>query len=76
MEARAGRAPGVRNSGRIAPTAKGLRLNDGRARLFDPPARIEGADWAAPEDEPLRLIVPSGLEGAKGRPFEAAITTA
>ncbi|MXQ06392.1 LysR family transcriptional regulator [Alphaproteobacteria bacterium GH1-50] len=61
LEARVGRALFVRSSGRIEPTAEALRLNERLDPIFETLAEIEGADWAAPEDEPLRLIVPPTL---------------
>jgi DNA-binding transcriptional LysR family regulator len=61
LEARVGRALFVRKSGRIEPTAEALRLNDKLDPIFDTLAQIEGADWAGPVDEPLRLIVPPTL---------------
>lgn len=61
LEARVGRSLFIRKSGRIEPTAEALRLNDKLDPIFETLADIEGAEWAAPEDEPLRLIVPPTL---------------
>jgi DNA-binding transcriptional LysR family regulator len=61
LEARVGRSLFVRKSGRIEPTAEALRLNAKLDPIFETLAQIEGADWASPEDEPLRLIVPPTL---------------
>ncbi len=61
LEARVGRPLFVRASGRIEPTAEALRLNASLDPIFETLAKIEGAEWAAPEDEPLRLIVPPAL---------------
>lgn len=61
LEARVGRSLFVRKSGRIEPTHEALRLNAKLDPIFETLAQIEGADWAAPEDEPLRLIVPPTL---------------
>jgi len=61
LESRVGRALFVRSSGRIQPTEEALRLNDKLDPIFETLAQIEGADWAAPEDTPLRLIVPPTL---------------
>lgn len=61
LESRVGRSLFVRASGRIEPTAEALRLNDRLDPIFETLAEIEGADWASPEDEPLRLIVPPTL---------------
>lgn len=61
LEARFGRSLFVRSSGRIEPTAEALRLNGKLDPIFETLADIEGADWATPDDEPLRLIVPPTL---------------
>ena len=61
LEARVGRSLFVRKSGRIEPTHEALRLNAKLDPIFETLAQIEGAEWAAPEDEPLRLIVPPTL---------------
>lgn len=61
LEARVGRALFIRASGRIEPTAEALRLNDKLDPIFETLAEIEGAEWAAPDDAPLRLIVPPTL---------------
>ncbi|GFE49582.1 LysR family transcriptional regulator [Roseobacter cerasinus] len=61
LEARVGHALFVRTSGRIEPTVEALRLNDKLDPIFETLAQIEGADWAAQQDEPLRLIVPPTL---------------
>lgn len=61
LETRVGRSLFVRKSGRIEPTDEALRLNKKLDPIFETLAQIEGADWAAPEDEPLRLIVPPTL---------------
>ena len=61
LEARVGRSLFVRRSGRIEPTDEALRLNGKLDPIFETLAQIEGADWAAPEDEPLRLVVPPTL---------------
>ena len=61
LEARVGRPLFVRSSGRIEPTAEALRLNENLDPLFETLADIEGAEWATPDDEPLRLIVPPTL---------------
>ena len=61
LESRVGRTLFVRRSGRIEPTDEALRLNEKLDPLFETLAQIEGNDWAVPEDEPLRLIVPSTL---------------
>lgn len=61
LEARVGRSLFVRRSGRIEPTDEALRLNAKLDPIFETLAQIEGADWADPEDEPLRLIVPPTL---------------
>ena len=61
LEARVDRPLFVRRSGRIEPTAEALRLNSKLDPIFDTLAQIEGADWVAPEDEPLRVIVPPTL---------------
>lgn len=61
LEARVGRALFVRSSGRIMPTAEGLKLNERLDPLFETLAEIEGTDWAGQDDEPLRLIVPPTL---------------
>lgn len=61
LEARVGRNLFLRNSGRIEPTAAALRLNDQLDPLFETLALIEGAEWAAADEEPLRLIVPPTL---------------
>lgn len=61
LESRVGRSLFVRESGRIEPTHEALRLNQKLDPIFETLAQIEGADWAAAEDEPLRLIVPPTL---------------
>lgn len=61
LEARVGRSLFIRSSGRIEPTPEALRLNDKLDPIFETLAEIEGADWATPDDEPLRLIVPPTL---------------
>lgn len=61
LEARVGRSLFVRRSGRIEPTAEALRLNDKLDPIFETLADIEGAQWATPDDEPLRLTVPPTL---------------
>lgn len=61
LEARVGRSLFIRKSGRIEPTAEALRLNDKLDPIFETLADIEGADWAEPDAEPLRLIVPPTL---------------
>lgn len=61
LEGRVGRSLFIRTSGRIQPTPEALRLNDKLDPLFATLADIEGAEWAAREDEPLRLIVPPTL---------------
>ena len=61
LEARVGRSLFVRRSGRIEPTAEALRLNEKLDPIFETLADIEGAQWATPDDEPLRLIVPPTL---------------
>lgn len=61
LEARVGRSLFIRRSGRIEPTSDALRLNDKLDPIFDTLADIEGAQWATPDDEPLRLIVPPTL---------------
>ncbi|MBO6758496.1 MAG: LysR family transcriptional regulator [Roseibium sp.] len=61
LEARVGRNLFLRNSGRIEPTPAALRLNDQLDPLFETLALIEGAEWAAADEEPLRLIVPPTL---------------
>lgn len=61
LEARVGRSLFVRRSGRIEPTTEALRLNEKLDPIFETLADIEGAQWATPDDEPLRLIVPPTL---------------
>lgn len=61
LEARVGQSLFVRTSGRIEPTAEALRLNDTLDPIFETLAKIEGVDWAAPEEAPLRLIIPPAL---------------
>lgn len=61
LESRVGRSLFVRRSGRIEPTDEALRLNDKLDPIFETLAQIEGAGWAVPDDEPLRLIVPPTL---------------
>ena len=61
LESRVGRSLFVRRSGRIEPTAEALRLNEKLDPIFETLADIEGAQWATPDDEPLRLIVPPTL---------------
>ncbi|MEL6125870.1 MAG: LysR family transcriptional regulator [Pseudomonadota bacterium] len=61
LEARVGRSLFIRKSGRIQPTPEALRLNDKLDPIFETLADIEGAEWATPDDEPLRLIVPPTL---------------
>ena len=61
LEARVGRSLFIRRSGRIEPTAEALRLNEKLDPIFETLADIEGAQWATPDDEPLRLIVPPTL---------------
>jgi DNA-binding transcriptional LysR family regulator len=61
LESRVGRSLFIRSSGRIEPTAEALVLNDKLDPIFETLAQIEGEDWAAPDDEPLRLIVPPTL---------------
>lgn len=61
LEERLGRSLFIRSSGRIYPTPEALRLNDKLDALFETLAEIDGADWAAREDEPLRLVVPPTL---------------
>ena len=61
LEARVGRALFIRKSGRIEPTSEALRLNERLDPIFETLADIEGAEWATPDDEPLRLIVPPTL---------------
>ena len=61
LEARVGRPLFIRSSGRIEPTSEALRLNEKLDPIFETLAEIEGAEWAAPDDEPLRLIVPPTL---------------
>ncbi|WP_421982117.1 LysR family transcriptional regulator [Roseibium sp.] len=61
LEQRVGRKLFLRTSGRIEPLASALRLNAQLDPLFETLARIEGAEWAAADEEPLRLIVPPTL---------------
>ena len=61
LEERVGVALFVRRSGRIEPTAEALRLNEKLDPIFETLADIEGAEWTAPDDKPLRLIVPPTL---------------
>lgn len=61
LEARVGRSLFIRQSGRIQPTAEALRLNEKLDPLFETLADIEGAEWASPDNDPLRLIVPPTL---------------
>jgi DNA-binding transcriptional LysR family regulator len=61
LEERLGRSLFIRSSGRIYPTPDALRLNEKLDALFETLAEIDGADWAAREDEPLRLVVPPTL---------------
>lgn len=61
LEERVGRVLFVRSSGRIEPTSEALRLNDKLDPIFETLAQIDGEEWAQPEDEPLRLIVPPTL---------------
>jgi len=61
LEARVGRTLFVRSASRIEPTAEALRLNEKLDPLFEALAEIEGAEWAAPDNDPLRLIVPPTL---------------
>jgi DNA-binding transcriptional LysR family regulator len=61
LEERLGRSLFVRASGRIYPTPEALRLNEKLDALFETLAEIDGADWAAREDDPLRLVVPPTL---------------
>lgn len=61
LESRVGRSLFVRQSGRIHPTAEALRLNEKLDPIFETLAAIEGADWATPDNAPLRLIVPPTL---------------
>lgn len=61
LEARVGRTLFIRKSARIEPTSEALRLNEKLDPIFETLADIEGAEWATPDDEPLRLIVPPTL---------------
>ena len=61
LEARVGRSLFLRRSGRIDPTDEALRLNEKLDPIFETLADIEGAEWATPDNEPLRLIVPPTL---------------
>lgn len=61
LEQRVGRNLFRRSAGRIEPTAAALRLNEQLDPLFETLALIEGAEWAAVDEEPLRLIVPPTL---------------
>ncbi|WP_305984550.1 LysR family transcriptional regulator [Roseibium sp. MMSF_3544] len=61
LEQRVGRNLFLRSSGKIEPTAAALRLNEQLDPLFETLALIEGAEWAAVDEEPLRLIVPPTL---------------
>ncbi|WP_208998344.1 LysR family transcriptional regulator [Roseibium aquae] len=61
LESRVGRALFERASGRIEPTEHALRLNDRLDPLFATLADIEGTDWSARAEEPLRLIIPPTL---------------
>lgn len=61
LEARVGRSLFIRRSGRIEPTEEALRLNEKLDPIFETLADIEGAEWAATADDPLRLIVPPTL---------------
>lgn len=61
LEGRVGRSLFIRASGRIQPTEEALSLNDRLDPLFATLAEIDGADWAAREDQPLRLVVPPTL---------------
>ncbi len=61
LEQRVGRNLFLRSSGKIEPTAAALRLNEQLDPLFETLALIEGAEWAAADEEPLRLIVPPTL---------------
>lgn len=61
LENRVGRVLFVRSSGRIEATAEALRLNEKLDPIFETLAQIDGEEWAQPEDEPLRLIVPPTL---------------
>ncbi|MEM8703293.1 MAG: LysR family transcriptional regulator [Pseudomonadota bacterium] len=61
LEQRVGRKLFLRTSGRIEPLASALRLNEQLDPLFETLALIEGAEWAAADEEPLRLIVPPTL---------------
>lgn len=61
LEARVGRSLFIRQSGRIQPTAEALRLNEKLDPIFETLAEIEGAEWASPDHDPLRLVVPPTL---------------
>lgn len=61
LELRVGRTLFTRKSGRIEPTAEALQLNESLDPIFETLAKIEGAEWAVPTQEPLRLIVPPAL---------------
>lgn len=61
LEERLGRTLFLRSSGRIEPTPEALSLNDTLDPLFAAPAKIDGAEWAEAEMEPLRIAVPPTL---------------
>ena len=61
LEGRIGRSLFIREAGRIRLTEGALRLNEKLDPLFETLADIDGANWLAPDDQPLRLIVPPTL---------------
>lgn len=61
LEDRLGRSLFLRTSGRIEPTAEALRLNATLDPLFETLSRIDGKDWAKPENETLSLAVPPSM---------------
>ena len=61
LETRVGLELFVRSSGKIEPTPAALKLNEQLDPLFETLARIEGAEWAVADEEPLRIIVPPTL---------------
>lgn len=61
LEERADRPLFIRKSARIEPTSEALRLNEKLDPLFETLAEVEGANWVAPDNQPLRVVVPPTL---------------
>lgn len=61
LEERVGRPLFVRKSARVEPTPEALRLNNKLDPIFETLAEVEGAEWIAPDSQPLRVVVPPTL---------------